>query len=178
MGQLHFRLAHVDDAAAIALLARRVVRRWIVAEQPPEGVRALEETLSTPAIRERLRAGQRIHLAFVDGVLAGLAAVRDDSHVSQFLVGTRYQGQGIGRRLWSRLRRDCMRRAGTQVFTLNASRVAMPFYQRLGFVRDDDPQRKPGKVVATPMIYWVDGCPWSRVSHDSRHPCATARRGA
>ena len=156
MGQLRLRLARPEDAPAIALLARRVARRWIIPNQPRAGALALEEALATPRIREKIQAGQRFHLAFVDGVLAGIAAVRNDNHVFQLFVGTRYQGQGIARTLWNRLRQDCMRRAGTRVFTLNAAIGAIPVYLRLGFVRDDDPRRVPGKVVSMPMIYRVD----------------------
>jgi len=153
MSELRLRLARVEDAPAITVLARRVVRRWIIPHQPRAGVLALEEGLSTPIIRAKILAGQRFHLAFVDGVLAGIAAVRDDRHVFQLFVGTRYQGRGIARKLWHRLRRDCMRRAGTRVFTLNAALAAVPVYLRLGFVRDDDPRRKPGKVLSMPMIF-------------------------
>ncbi|WP_425600957.1 GNAT family N-acetyltransferase [Dyella sedimenti] len=158
MESLRLRLARVEDAPAIAALARRVVRRWISPGQPPGGVAALEATFTTPSVRARLLAGYRMHLAYADGALAGIAAVRDDSHVAQLFVGTRHQGRGIGRRLWERLRRDCLRRAGTRVFTLNAAEGAVPFYLHLGFVRDDDPARRRGGVVAVPMIYRVSGC--------------------
>ncbi len=159
MGDLRFRLARVDDAPAIARLARRVVRRWISPNQPPHGALAVEEGLAAPVIRKKIQAGQRFHLAFVDGVLAGVAAVRNDNHVFQLFVGTRHQGRGIARKLWSRLRNDCIRRAGTRAFTLNAALGAIPVYMRLGFVRDDDPRRVPGKVVSMPMIYRVDEHP-------------------
>ncbi|WP_239948236.1 GNAT family N-acetyltransferase [Dyella terrae] len=94
----------------------------------------------------------RFHLAFLAGVLVGVAAVRNDSHVVYLFVSTRYQGQGIARKLWDRLRNDCERRAGTRVFTLNAAEGAVPVYQRFGFVVDRDPARLRGKVVAVPMI--------------------------
>ena len=126
MTALRMRLARRDDAPAVARLARRVVRRWIVPEQPRVAVIALEESLRTSVIREKIVTGQRFHLAFVDGALAGVAAVRNDSHVFQLFVGTRYQGQGIARKLWERLRGDCVRRAGTRVFTLNAAPGAVP----------------------------------------------------
>lgn len=156
MQKLQLRLAQPDDAAAISVLARRVIRRWVMPDQPRAGIVVLEEALSAPVIRGKIQSGQRFYLAFVNGVLAGVAAVRDNSHVTQLLVGTRYQGRGIARKLWERLRRDCMRRAGTRTFTLNAAHGAIPVYLHLGFVRDDDPRRLPGKVVAMPMIYRVD----------------------
>jgi GNAT superfamily N-acetyltransferase len=156
MGQQRLRLARPEDASAIAVLARRVVRRWIIPNQPRQGAVALEAALTTPVIRDKILAGQRFYLAFVDDTLAGIAAVRNDTHVFQLFVGTRHQGQGIARKLWNRLRRDCMRRAGTRVFTLNAAHGAIPAYLHLGFIWDSDPRRVPGVVESMPMIYRVD----------------------
>jgi len=156
MTALRMRLANIHDAPAISRLSLRVVRRWIVPEQPAVAVMALEEGLRPSVIRQKIRAGQRFHLAFVDDTLAAVAAVRDDSHVFQLFVGTRYQGQGIARKLWDRLRRDCVRRAGTRVFTLNAAPGAVPVYLHMGFVLDHRPARARSKIVSVPMRYRVD----------------------
>jgi len=157
MTALHMRLARIDDAPAVSRLSLRVVRRWIAPEQPAAAVMLLEEGLRTSVIRQKIEAGQRFHLAFVDDVLAAVAAVRDDSHVFQLFVGTRYQGQGIARKLWDRLRRDCVRRAGTRVFTLNAAPGAVPVYRHMGFALDHDPARGRSKIVSVPMLYRVAG---------------------
>lgn len=156
MADLHLRLGRPDDAPAIARLARRVVRRWIAPLQPKEGIASIEASLRVAVIRQRMAAGQRFHLAFRDGVLVGIGAIRNDSHVFHLFVGTRYQGQGIARRLWHRMREDGMRRADTRVFTLYAAPNAESFYAHLGFERDPDPARVRGNVVSTPMMYRVD----------------------
>ncbi len=128
--------------------------------QPPEAVMALEESLSARVMRQRIDAGLRFYVAWVGSVLAGVAAVRDDSHVFHLFVSTRYQGRGIGRKLWDRMKRDCVRRAGTRVFTLNSSAVAMPMYLHLGFVLDHDPARhQRTRIIAVPMIYRIDDHP-------------------
>lgn len=150
------RLASIDDAPAVSRLVRRVMRRWVIPEQPAIAVVVLEESASTTVIRQKIGSDQRFHLAFVDGALVGVAAVRNDSHIFQLFVGTRHQGQGIARKLWERVRRDCMRRAGTRVFTLNAAPGAISIYLHMGFVIDHDPARVQGKVIAAPMIYRVD----------------------
>lgn len=157
--RLHLRLARTKDARAIGILVRRVTHRWIVPTQPPYAVGPLLAAMSTRAIRAKLEAGQRFHLAFVGEALVGVAAIRDDRHVFQLFVGTRYQGQGIARRLWDRLRNDAIRRAGTRVFTVNAAEGAVPVYLRFGFVYDGDPARRRNGVVAVPMIYRVAGAP-------------------
>ncbi len=153
MSDFRMRLARADDAPAVCRLLRRVARRWVMPDQPPEAVEALEQSLSTRAIRQRMEADLRFHLAFAAGALVGVASVRNDSHIVHLFVGTRYQGRGVARKLWDRLRKDCERRAGTHVFTLNAAEGAIPVYQCFGFEVDHDPARLRGKVVAVPMIY-------------------------
>jgi GNAT superfamily N-acetyltransferase len=152
---LHLRLARSDDARAIGVLGRRVTRRWILPCQPAEVAAALLAGMTAKSIRQKIRAGQRFHLAFVDGVLAGFAAIRDDSHVFQFSVGTRHQRRGIARKLWHRVMRDSIRRADTHFFTLNAAVGAVPVYLRLGFEPNASAKRPKSKIVSVPMIYRV-----------------------
>lgn len=150
------RLARPEDARIIGVLARRVVRRWVLPDQPAAAAGPLLAGMSALAIRRKIRDGQRFHLAFADDVLAGVAAIRDDSHVFQLFVGTRYQGQGIARRLWRRVLRDGVRRAGTRHFTLNAAMGAVPVYLRLGFEPNASAKVPPSRLVTVPMIYRVD----------------------
>ncbi|MGN2242217.1 GNAT family N-acetyltransferase [Frateuria sp. GZRR33] len=151
MSDLHLRLGRPDDAPAISLLARRVARRWILPDQSHEAGQALLARLGTRVLRERMREGQRFHLAWLDEVLVGIAGMRDDSHLVQFFVGTRYQGRGIATRLWRRAMADAVRRAGTRRFTLNATRLAVPVYEHLGFVATGPEGFSPAGVRTTPM---------------------------
>ncbi|RAO77341.1 GNAT family N-acetyltransferase [Dyella jiangningensis] len=152
---LHMRLAGPGDAPAIGVLARRVVRRWILPEQPAEAAGPLLAGMSARAIRRKMADGQRFHLAFVGDVLAGVVAIREDSHVFQLFVGTRYQGRGIARKLWRRVLTDSVRRAGTRYFTLNAAIGAVPVYLRLGFEPNASAKVPRSKLVTVPMIYRV-----------------------
>lgn len=150
---LHMRMARQDDSRAIGILGRRVIRRWILPYQPAEAAALLLAGMTATSIRAKIQAGQRVHLAFVGAALVGIAAIRDDSHVFQFFVGTRYQGQGIGRKLWHRVMRDCIRRAGTRFFTLNAALGAVPVYLRMGFEPNASAKRPKSKIISVPMIY-------------------------
>lgn len=178
MSELRMRLARADDAPAVSRLVRRVARRWVMPGQPPKAMAALDEWLGTRATRQRMAAGQRFHLAFVDGVLAGVAAVRDDRHVCQLFVGTRHQGRGIARKLWDRLRHDCVRRAGTRVFTLNAAAGAVPVYRHFGFVFDRHARRPRGTMLAVPMIYRVDDASVGQLRGPRAHASRTGTRAA
>jgi GNAT superfamily N-acetyltransferase len=159
---LNLRLARPEDARAIGVLARRVTRRWIIPDQPDEVAVLLLAGMTAKSIRQKIDAGQRFYLAFVDDALAGVAAIRDDSHVFQLFVGTRYQGQGIARRLWHRVMRDSIRRAGTRFFTLNAAIGAVPVYLSLGFEPNASAKPSASKIVSVPMIYRVDAARHAR----------------
>jgi len=153
---LHLRLARTDDVPAISALARRVARRWILPDQSREAGQALLVRLGTRVLRERMREGQRFHLAWLDEVLVGIAGMRNDSHLVQFFVSTRYQGRGIATRLWRRAMADAVRRAGTRRFTLNATRVAVPVYEHFGFVATGPEGFSPAGVRTTPMALELD----------------------
>jgi GNAT superfamily N-acetyltransferase len=150
--QLRLCLAHPDDAGDIGVLVRRVLRRWVLPDQPRKVGAALLARSSAKSLRESIRGGQRFHLAYLGDVLVGVSAMRDDTHLIQFFVSTRYQGRGIARRLWMRTMRDAVRRAGTRRFTLNATRCAVPVYRRLGFAALGPERPSKMGVITTPMV--------------------------
>ncbi len=148
---VHYRLARPEDARAVGVLARRVTRRWILPEQAPGSVVTILTAMSAKAIRTMMLEGRRFHLALLDDRVVGVAAMRDDSHLFQFFVSTSQQGRGIARRLWQRVMRDAVRRAGTRRFTLNSSLVAVPVYLKLGFVMNGPMSTTAEGLVTMPM---------------------------
>ena len=145
------RLGRPGDARAVGVLVRRMTRRWILPDQSREAGLALLSRQSAAVQRGHMEEGHRFHLAWLGDTLVGVATMRDDSHLTQLFVGTRYQGRGIARRLWQRAMADAVRRAGTRRFTLNASRCAVPVYRRLGFVATGPERPSPNGVLTTPM---------------------------
>ncbi|GLQ47572.1 hypothetical protein GCM10007862_26230 [Dyella lipolytica] len=149
--KLRMRLAQPDDARVIGVLIRRVAHRWILPDQPRKAGQALLSRLSARALREKIIEGQRFHLGYLGDVLVGVSAMRDDCHLVQFFVSTRYQGRGFARQLWLRTMQDAVRRAHTHRFTLNATRCAVPVYLRLGFRANGPEKLSPNGVLTTPM---------------------------
>ena len=150
--RIHYRLGRPQDARAIGELARRASRRWILPEQPASAAAPLLATMGAWVVRRKLIGGQRFHLACLDnGSVVGVAAMRDDSHLFQFFVSTRWQRRGIARRLWRRTLRDAQRRAGTRHFTLNASAMAVSVYLGFGFVRGGPLKANHVGLVVQPM---------------------------
>ncbi len=150
--RIRYHLARPVDALAIGKLARRVTRRWILPDLPSSATPLLLAGMSARVIRRKIVAGQRFHLACQeDGRVVGVAAMRDDSHLFQFFVSTGMQRRGIARRLWRRVMRDAMRRAGTGHFTLKSSMMAVPVYRHLGFEPDEPLLISAGGVITQPM---------------------------
>lgn len=145
------RLAKPGDAPAMAILIRRVVRQWVLPDQPRKAGKAFMSRITTKLLRGRIIEGQRFHLAYLDDVLVGVSGMRDDCHLVHFFVSTRYQGRGIARRLWQRTMRDAVRRAGTRRFTLHATRCGVPVYVRLGFRATGPEQVSHRGLLVTPM---------------------------
>ena len=150
--RIRCRLGRLQDARDIGELARRVTRRWILPEQPVSAAASLLAGMRAWAIRRKIIAGQRFHLACLDnGRLVGVAAMRDDSHLFQFFVSTRWHGHGIARQLWQHALRDAQQRAGTRSVTLNSSAMAVPVYRHLGFVPSGPLKESDTGLVVQPM---------------------------
>lgn len=157
------RLAREADARAIGVLVRRVTRQDVLPGQPAGAAAHLMQTMSARSERQRIREGQRYHVAEIDGRLVGVVATRDDRHVFRLFVGRRWRGRGIARRLLDRAVADCRRRAGTRTITLNASAFAVAAYRRLGFVSKGGlAARGPAGVVAMPMALDLGPRPGAR----------------
>ncbi|GLQ50096.1 GNAT family N-acetyltransferase [Dyella flava] len=148
---LRIRLARPEDAPAVATLIRRVVRRWVLPDQPRKAGQAFLLRITTRFLREKIVEGQRFYLGYLGDVLVGVSGMRDDCHLVHFFVSTRYQGRGISRRLWQRTMRDAVRRAGTRRFTLNATRCGVPIYLRFGFRATGPEQISHNGLRVTPM---------------------------
>jgi GNAT superfamily N-acetyltransferase len=149
------RLARIDDARAIGVLVRRLTRRYILPDQTAAAGTLLLATMSAAAIRRRIDAGFRFHVAEIDGALVGVAATRDGCHLHHLFVTTRYQRQGVARALWQRALADCRRRARPRRITVNASAFAVPAYRRMGFAETGVARAHPNGIVTTPMA-WVE----------------------
>lgn len=151
--KVRMRLAVAEDSVQVARLLRRVARRWVWPDQPASAIPLIQRGMSALAVRGAIAAGKRYHTAWADDRLVGVLAMRDDCHVFQLFVTASWQGKGVARRLWHRALNDAIRRAGTQRFTVNSSRVAVSVYRRLGFVPISGEVASPLGVLSTPMVY-------------------------
>lgn len=125
-------------------LVWQVFCRFEAPEYSQEGIDEFKKTLENmDALRHMPFYG-----AFHAGELAGVLAMREPQHISQFFVKEAWHRQGVGRLLFDAMRRDY----AAQVFTVNSSPYAVEVYRHLGFVPTDTEQLTNG-IRYTPMRF-------------------------
>ncbi len=96
---LRIREATVDDAAAISRLIRPLAEKFIAADFSPAGARNLLASLEPDAVAGYFESGYEYHVAEQDGLLVGVVAVRDNSHLYHLFVAEQFQRRAVARRL-------------------------------------------------------------------------------
>jgi GNAT superfamily N-acetyltransferase len=122
-----------DDAAAISALILSL-QPYLTIEPDGTGAEEFLVSLSPDIIRRNLQDDHyRYHLAFDGETLAGVVAVRDNTHLFSLYVGSPWHGQGVGKRLWHVARDAALARGNPGGFTVNSSGFAEAMYRHLGF---------------------------------------------
>jgi GNAT superfamily N-acetyltransferase len=143
------RPATLTDAEAISQLVSELSRQFITPEYTREGAQTLLSHQTPEAITRCLDEGVRYVVAESAGTLVAAGGlILQRRHLYHLFVAANWQGQGIGRRLWNKLT------AGLEPgpITVNSSRVAIGFYERLGF-RSNGPAWNKDGVLAWPMVW-------------------------
>jgi len=94
----------------------------------------------------------RFYLAEDGNELAGVAAMRGNTHLYYLFTGKPYQGRGLARRLWAHAKEEALALGNPGRFTVNASNYAVAAYERLGFRRSEAAKERKG-VKYNPMEF-------------------------
>ena len=101
-------------------------------------------------VQEMLDEGTfRVWVCHLDGKLAGMIALRDNSHISLLFVKGNFHRQGVGRMLYEMAKIHALT-SGSRFITVNASEYGIPFYRAMGF-HETDMQRTSDGIIYTPM---------------------------
>jgi ribosomal protein S18 acetylase RimI-like enzyme len=145
----------VEDASKISELLIALSEEFIVGEFSQAGRDHFLGELNPDKMKERLSGAFRFYLAEEDEELAGVAAIRGNTHLYYLFVAKSYQGQGLAKRLWSQVREDSLELGNLGRFTVNASNHAVRAYERLGFIQRQPTQAMNG-VLFNPMEFMID----------------------
>lgn len=145
------RAGAVEDAEPISALMIALAEDFILKDFSEEG-RAYFLGEHTPGkVRERLLSGHRFFLAEQDAGLAGVSALRGESHLYYLFVARPFHRRGVGRQLWNAVKEACLVSGYGGPVTVNSSAYAVPVYERFGFVRSGPPDMSRG-VEHHPMV--------------------------
>jgi len=101
-------------------------------DYPREGINTFKEFIKPDSIYKKVKSEEILFWGcFIDG-LAGVIAVRNQSHISLLFVRKEFQRQGIARKLFLAAEEYC-RSLGLKNITVNSSPYAVEAYRRLGF---------------------------------------------
>lgn len=149
------RPALVADAPAIVALIDDLMP-FLTLHPDGAGAEKFIEHCRQPAIEGYLSQSRYAYqLAHIDGELAGVVAMRDNTHLFHMFVPRALHRRGMARRLWQAARDASIAAGNTTGFTVNASLHALPLYARLGFVATG-PKVEMDGIAFVPMYMALD----------------------
>lgn len=137
---LMLRDAAPADAMPLSALVTPLARHLLDTDTG-SSAHAFVSTLTPESFRLRLTSTQFAHYVVMDGdTLCGMIAMREGSHIHHLFVSPGTRKRGIARMLWE----HALRIHGRQPYTVNSSELAVPVYERFGFVAKAAPQTVKG----------------------------------
>ena len=134
------RDTNVADADALSALVTPLARHLLDADSGASA-HAFLASLTPTSFAERLAdKGFAHYLAEDADALAGMIAIRGDSHIHHLFVSRSTRRRGIARLLWE----HALRVHGRREYTVNSSEIAVPVYERFGFISKAAPQTVKG----------------------------------
>lgn len=150
---MQIRIATESDAERISAQLVKSAIAFFALDFTLPGLSLYLDGLDPAVIRDRIVEGTKFHLAEIDGMLAGICALKAGSQLLYLDTHRDYFKLGIAKSLWS-----CaligVKRSGNIEVKANASHYAVPAFERLGFLRIAPPQTVNG-IVFNPMVYRV-----------------------
>ena len=149
------RPALVADAPAIVALIDDLMP-FLTLHPDGAGAEKFIEHCRQPAIEGYLSQSRYAYqLAHIDGALAGVVAMRDNTHLFHMFVPRALHRRVMARRLWQAARDASIAAGNTTGFTVNASLYALPLYACLGFVATG-PKVEMDGIAFVPMCMALD----------------------
>jgi transcriptional regulator with XRE-family HTH domain len=151
---LQIRIAEKTDANAISELIRSFAHEFTTqtdGQGDGQGAEAFMQSISPEGIAQVLDdSDYRYYTGWIGQSLAGVIAVKNNTHVFHWFVRADMQKRGLGRKLWLYVKSRALASGQRCCFTVNASLNSVPAYERLGFEVVGESEQKNG-IRFTPM---------------------------
>jgi len=153
---VQIRRAVAQDAEAISALIQSVAHFFTLHPQGL-GAEGFLQRISPEAIQQTITAPNFLYnIGLVDDQLAGVVAVRDNTHLYHLFVGQAFQGRGFSRLLWQHAKVAAMAAGNHHAFTVNSTPYAVPVYERFGFTATGQRVETQG-IAFVPMELQLPG---------------------
>lgn len=140
---MQIRRIEADEADRAFQLVMSVFMEYEAPDYSEQGV----ESFKSSVFSDEYRAMLTIYGAFEGNELQGVIATRSEGrHIALFFVDGKQHNQGIGRKLFEEVKRQCK----AEKMTVNSSPFAVRIYEKLGFKKTSDEQTVDG-IRFTPM---------------------------
>lgn len=150
---LHIRRAEDADASRISDLILGLVPYFTI-HPDGQGAEVFLESVNTKGVQGFLQSAQFDYfIAEYQNQIAGVVALRDNSHLYHLFVAPQFHGLGFGRQLWQFLL-DFAKHKNTNQnltsITVNSSINAVAMYRHFGFEPTSERQEMHG-LAFVPM---------------------------
>lgn len=134
MKGLEIRPARSTDADSAVDLVIRSFDEFVAPDYPDEGIAKFHTDVTPDCLVQAIDNGDIVLIGTMDGNLAGIIKIRDETHISWLFVDKVYQERGVGRELIVKAVAGILERnpEATRI-TVNSSPFALPIYTRMGF---------------------------------------------
>jgi GNAT superfamily N-acetyltransferase len=146
------RHTRVGEEVSVCNLVARSFNEYIAPGFSEEGIEEFFKYSNPRAFKRRLESGYFTMVAESGGKLAGMIEMRENKHISMLYVDKAYHRKGVAKELVRQAMEEISsNNESPKDITVNSSRYAVPFYERLGFIQYEDEKSIYG-VIHIPMM--------------------------
>lgn len=129
---LEIRKVLIEEMKDALNLVWRVFLEYEAPDYTDEGIKEFKKSIDDV----NWVNAREFYGAFIEEKPVGVIATKDATHIALFFVDGKFQGQGIGRKLYNKI----IELNNQGFFTVNSSPYAHEIYKHLGFVDTDTEQ--------------------------------------
>lgn len=134
-------------------LVMNVFKQYVEPEYSQQGIDTFYRFIEEDSIINNLGKNDSFKMwaAYKNDNLVGVVAVKDSNHISLFFVDSKYQKQGVGKKLFTTVVALAIKNKIKRI-TVNSSPFATPIYHHYGF-KDTGVEKNIDGIRFTPMEY-------------------------
>ena len=147
-----FRDIRPNEAIEVCNLVARTFNEFIAPEFSDQGVEEFFKYSNPREFKKRSESGYSSMIAESEGKTVGMIELKGYSHISMLYVEKSFHKKGVAKELIRTALSNLSLENSCEVdITVNSSRYAVPFYEKLGFIQFEEEKTIFG-VIHVPMM--------------------------